>query len=341
MESTIFDINYTLLDNPDDYAEAAVGRNNYIKWVKFDFTDDQPNGNKMKVPQTEFANIIRTGVHMPIKMQDNDPNGDHEGSTPVGVITNLAQKGNKVIGLGALWKEERKEAVEALAENFNSGNPPKLSWEVFYSESEVDEEGIESLTGVTVRATTFVGDPAYKGRTNVVAMASNEDAKKEQSSENNKEAKLDELKALQEQFDSLKSEKELLETRASELNTEIETLKSRNEELTTWKSQREEGDAKAQLLTTRRESLLKAGVTLTDEEWATKAESVAAMDETTFDFYTQEVAVFASKKASEEAAASKKEEADNTKIPAGIGSTETRTPYEILREALNENRGEA
>ena len=73
------------LDNDDDtdfkdFKEAVsstVSDNLAISWTKFILTDDMPNENKMRIPQTEFANLIRTGTYMPFKMAYEKPNEGH------------------------------------------------------------------------------------------------------------------------------------------------------------------------------------------------------------------------------------------------------------------------
>jgi regulator of replication initiation timing len=152
-------------------ALAALTLNPNLSWIKFILLDDQPNGNKQRVPQSEFDNIIRTGIHMPIKVSEGQVSLGHKGSTPIGVITDLIKEGNKIKGLAALWETERGEDIKNLKQSFEAGIPLNLSWELDYTEKTL-VENITDLLGVSLNAATFVGLPAYGGRTPVVAMAS-------------------------------------------------------------------------------------------------------------------------------------------------------------------------
>ena len=70
-------------------ASTAVSLNPMLNWMKFVLLDDLPNGNKQRVPKEEFDNIIKTGIHMPIKVSAGEISPGHQGTFPIGVITNL------------------------------------------------------------------------------------------------------------------------------------------------------------------------------------------------------------------------------------------------------------
>ena len=83
-------------------AMAALSLNRTIKWVKFTLTDDQANANSQRIPKEEFANLIKTGLYMPIKMARGYIREGHEFSVPMGVITNLVEREHTVEGIAAL-----------------------------------------------------------------------------------------------------------------------------------------------------------------------------------------------------------------------------------------------
>ncbi len=177
--SVIFNTNsefvLSLVDNDelDQEAEAAVVKNPASSWIKFGLTDDLPNENKQRVPQEEFVNLINTGVFMPLKMARGIIKPGHENSEPLGVITHLKKSGNKIVGLATVWNKERKEDVALLKELSRKKEPINISWEILYEDSKPSEQfdGVEDLLNVSLKAATIVGNPAYKGRTQILAMA--------------------------------------------------------------------------------------------------------------------------------------------------------------------------
>ncbi len=165
----------SLVDNDelDQEAEAAVVKNPASSWIKFGLTDDRPNENKQRVPQEEFDNLINTGVFMPLKMARGVIKPGHESSEPLGVITHLKKSGNKIVGLATVWNKERKDDVALLKELSRKNEPINISWEILYEDSKPSEEfdGVEDLLHTSLKAATIVGNPAYKGRTQILAMA--------------------------------------------------------------------------------------------------------------------------------------------------------------------------
>jgi len=161
------------LAKEEEYSESAFNIGGLLTWIKFILTDDQPNANKQRIPREEFDNLINTGHFMPIKMASGGIQPGHDNSTPLGVITNLKKAGNLVEGIAGLWHKEREEDVSLIIEKLENGEPPQLSWEIFYSMAEENEEtGITDLRGTSLRATTIVGLPAYSGRTPILAFSS-------------------------------------------------------------------------------------------------------------------------------------------------------------------------
>ncbi len=167
----LLEINESLEEND---AFASITLNPTLRWIRFVLTDDQPNENKQRVPQAEFDNLIKTGIHMPIKMAEGGISLGHDGTKPLGVITNLKKVANKIEGLAALWSRERPEDVELIVNEFKAGRVPQISWEIPYTDIITNEEGIQDLVGICLRAATIVGLPAYAGRTPILAVASRE-----------------------------------------------------------------------------------------------------------------------------------------------------------------------
>lgn len=156
-----------------EFGEAAaslVVRNPAVIWAKFILTDDLPNGNQMRIPKTEFSNIIQSGVHMPVKMVEGSIE-NHENSKPLGVIAHLLEKGNQIIALAALWHKERPSDVEYIKRRVRDNEPVDVSWEILYDRAEIANDGIYDLTGTALAAATVVKDPAYEGRTPFLAVA--------------------------------------------------------------------------------------------------------------------------------------------------------------------------
>lgn len=165
-----------LLSNDDVIAEygdamaSVVGKDHVITWTKFTLTDDKPNANKQRIPIEEFDNIIKSGLYKPIKMAFGEIRDGHDGSTPIGVITNLSKIGNKIVALAALWNHERGEDIGKIKELVDSNKPVNVSWEILYENSSI-KNGISDLLDVVLRAVTIVGMPAYAGRTQLLAVA--------------------------------------------------------------------------------------------------------------------------------------------------------------------------
>lgn len=152
-------------------AYSSLLLNPAVTWAKFILTDDAPNNNGQRVPQTEFKNLIKSGLHMPVKMAYGKINDDHDDSLPIGTITHLKQEDNKVIALAALWTEERPSDVSYIKEKVAAGESINVSWEILYGDYDIDDTGIVDLLDTYLKAATIVGRPAYAGRTPILAVA--------------------------------------------------------------------------------------------------------------------------------------------------------------------------
>ena len=162
------------IDNSEKVNEsfASLLLNPNVTWAKFILTDDEPNGNKVRIPKEEFSNLINSGVHMPIKMTLGQIEG-HEASIPIGVITHLKEVSNRVEGLAALWSSERPEDVGLLKEKKDNDETLNISWEIGYQAFTESEkyEGVMDLYHTVLKAATVVETPAYEGRTTILALA--------------------------------------------------------------------------------------------------------------------------------------------------------------------------
>ena len=94
------------IDNSQEVNEsfASLLLNPYVTWAKFILTDDEPNGNNVRIPKEEFSNLINSGIYMPIKMTLGEIEG-HEASIPIGVITHLKEVKNSIFELA--YAEEK------------------------------------------------------------------------------------------------------------------------------------------------------------------------------------------------------------------------------------------
>lgn len=159
-----------------DVEYASLNLNPLVTWIKFILTDDKPNANGVRIPKEEFSNLIRTGVYMPVKSGDFGREFlGHPNAWPLGTITHLKEEGDKIVGLAALWKQEREDDVISIKEAFDEGREINLSWEIAYSDEVVEDGGIRALKGVSLLGTTIVDQPAYEGRTPILAVAEKEE----------------------------------------------------------------------------------------------------------------------------------------------------------------------
>lgn len=158
-------------------AVASEVANPAVTYVKFTLTDNKRNANRQRIPDSEFQNLVRTGIFMPIKMAEGEISPGHKFTKPLGVMTHLKEVvnefGNKaIIALAALWSEERPEDIQLLKTRFAEKKPIDVSWEVLYSDAEYNPEfDSTDLLGTVLKAATIVGNPAYQGRTQFLSVA--------------------------------------------------------------------------------------------------------------------------------------------------------------------------
>lgn len=235
-----FSTDFVQLNIEDDEefnkAFAALSLNPTIKWIKFVLTDDKANANKQRIPKDEFTNLIKTGVHMPIKMGMGYIRKGHEFAVPIGTITGLAEQNDQIIGIAALWTREHENEINIIEAMKNDENSPQISWEILYRESSIDEDGVEDLRGTVLSAATVVGDPAYQGRTRIVQVAS----RNKNDNPNEEEDSMETVEELQEALETSEANIEELENENKELK---ETVESLNDEIKPLKEFKEEVEA--------------------------------------------------------------------------------------------------
>lgn len=140
--------------------------------VELVITPFGPNSNKQRIPKSEAENILQTCLHQPIKIDLNGESlGGHKGSIPVGPIISAEETDDSIIGTGIIWQDEFPEVSEFLKERTAENNPPGTSWELYYEESKIADDGVEDLYGVIYGANTIVSNPSYGNRTLLRAVA--------------------------------------------------------------------------------------------------------------------------------------------------------------------------
>lgn len=343
----------------ENEAQAALSDNPNVRWAKFVFTDDQPNGNKQRIPKEEFPNILRTGVFMPIKMASGKIEDGHSYAEPLGVISHLREDANQVLGLAAFWIAEREDDINLLKTMTEINKNPQLSWEVWYENSSTDESGIEDLHGVVVRATTIVGKPAYQGRTPILAMSSETASDSSEEIQNQIEESSMELeekvKALETMLETLKLQyeeesakvKEELEKTKCELDSATQNraelqsaLDAANSELTELRSFKQKVDeleaevarldAEAAKLTEIKGKFETAGISKDETYFEENKEKLLVMEESVLEFLIQEMSMFKATQASQNT--------ETIEVPNLVGEQPISQNPKELGRLLRENR---
>lgn len=302
-------------------ALAAISKNPTLKWIKFVLTDDAPNANNQRIPKEEFSNLVKTGIHMPIKMSQGYIRDGHEYAVPIGSITSLVERDRFVEGIAGLWGKEYPGEVSLLQElSASDEDKPQLSWEILYTDSEIDENNIEVFLGTALAAATVVGMPAYEGRTPITLMASKDkESKSDYKIKTEEFDKMEEeLKKLQSRISELEDANKTLEESLASLKDDNKTLKDENDTLSTEKDTLAEFKAEIEAAKDKEEKLKlvkalfsESGVELPDEflDDEEKREKLLAMDLTQLEFLMQEIAIFASSEDEDEEDSGKEEKA--------------------------------
>lgn len=267
---------------------AAISFNPNITWAKFILTDDKPNGNKHRIPQEEFASVIKTGTFMPIKMGKEGINPEHNDNTTIGVITHLENKEDRVEGLAALWSKEYSKAVDVVKKRYSEKKPIEVSWEITYEDSVQEDDGVTAFRGISMNAAAIVGIPAYKGRTPITAVASKTDLEDTPMEQISKE---DHDKIVSELTEKVTE----LETKLTEINSEKASLSDKLVELETFKEGIEKETAKKEKLASLKTKFTEAGLELDEDYFIKNEDRLASMEDNTVEFFIQELVAFASK----------------------------------------------
>lgn len=316
-------------------AFASFMLNPTVTWVKFVLTDDKTNANGERVPQEEFANLIKSGIHMPVKMVYGEIQG-HPNSKPLGTITHLKEVQNDdgssaIIALAALWSKERPADIEYIKQRFAEKKPVDTSWEILYEDSTLnsDKNSID-LHGTVLSATTIVGNPAYQGRTPFLAISSKKAAEitnEEETTEDNLmdvkelEAKLAEVEP---KLATALSEIEQLKTEKAEKEAEIATLTEKNTaqetELTTlreYKDGVEAEIAKVEKIDAIKAKFVEAGLQKEDKYFTDNEDKFLKMDDEALAFFIQEMAANLSEETHSSSASN---DNNKKKVPAITGN---------------------
>lgn len=156
-------------------SDLAVANNPLQSRVEVILTDFEPNLNKQGVPITEKARLMQSALNMPLKIHfDGDEFHGHSGAIPLGPIIRVWEdtyNGRAVIkGEAVIWTEHYKDIVDTIKSLFDIG--VGTSWEIYYADSEVDENGVEWLHDIVYAGTCIVDTPAYgPERTRILAIA--------------------------------------------------------------------------------------------------------------------------------------------------------------------------
>lgn len=277
-----------IIEGEDEYKriDSALVLNPSLTWIKFILTDDQPNGNNFRIDKSAFPSIIKSGIYMPIKMADGRISEGHDGTTPIGVITDLIEDGNKIKGIGVLWGEERPEEINLLKQYYSEGKPINISWELLYRDFET-EGNVTTAKSAVLLAATIVGRPAYAGRTPVLEMAEQIPKEEEQVETTNDlkelyEKVLSEKELVSQELNSYKQKVEELEKAMAELQKELDLLKE-------YKETREKEDAENQRFESIKSKFSEAGIELDEEYFSSKREYLLSMNDEVLEFFIKEL----------------------------------------------------
>lgn len=305
-----FAIDVQLIVENAGEAFASVELNPSLAWIKFILTDDKPNANKNRIPIEEFPNLISSGLYMPIKMTAEEING-HQNAIPIGVITHLKEKGNKIVGLAALWEAELPEEIGYLRQRYAENKSLDLSWEIMHDENlSVMEDDVEVLYGTVLRAATFVQVPAYQGRTYVTELS---ETKEEQTLE---------TKILEELKEKYTKDLETKETAIKTLEAEVQSLKdnqftdelkSELESLRKFKAEIDAEIERQEKLDMIKETFSEFNLELAEDYFEKNGKQLLSMDEPALKFFVESLAE-AQKKEDKTEGSDKKKEA-STNVP--------------------------
>ncbi len=343
-------------------AYASFMDNPTVTWAKFVLTDDRTNANGERIPQTEFPNLMKSGIYMPVKMALGEISSGHPGTKPLGTITHLKQVrlddgASAIVAIAALWGQERPADVEFIKQRMAEQQPVDVSWEILYEDATLNTEaGSMDLAGTILRAATIVGNPAYQGRTQFLSIAARKisdattqeeesDTIQETNSEDNLmekaelearvaelEPKLSEVQAQVEAANKALAEKEAEVARLTEESSAKDTELG---ELREYKASIEAEAQKAEKLAAIKTKFVEAGITEEDEYFEQNAERFLKMEEDDLAFFIQEKARGLTTEAGKNSEASTK---TTPRIPALTGADDEDYSISGLAKHLREQR---
>lgn len=208
-------------------ASQVTTVNNTLRFI---FTDFKPNHNKVVIPFEEASNLIQTGKLRPIRIHlkkdtySNTPKlGEHSDTVAVGTITELYLNEEKsaIYAHAQLWGDEFPEVESYIRENTDR---IRFSWEVYYEDSSIDDDGIKRLKGCVTKAATIVKTPAYGDRTKLVSFASEEKDDMDELLRKYEVASLEDLQNLIDSLVSFRRDVELERAQIEEDNARKEML---------------------------------------------------------------------------------------------------------------------
>lgn len=337
-------------------AFASFMLNPTVTWAKFILTDDKTNANGERIPKEEFANLIRSGIHMPVKMALGEISAGHPGTKPLGTITHLKETTTDdgsfaLVALAALWGEERPADVEFIKQRFAEQQPVDVSWEILYTDSNLNTETKSmDLIGTVLRAATIVGNPAYTGRTPFLSIAAKKVGEAEDEQEDPTKLAEEELKTIEE----LQADLDAVQAKLTEANAKLDAANSSlaekdanierltkeseetNTELASLREYKEAAEASAQKqekLENIKAKFVEAGLEKGEDYFASNEETLLAMSESQLDFMVQELKAFATE------ASSKRTDASKKRIPVLTGADDEEVELDDLVAYLHSNRG--
>lgn len=332
-----------------EFVTEASQHNPDLGWLEFVLTDSKPNANKQGIPAEAFSRLVETGLYMPVKIAEDGIRMDHSNALPLGPITKLESNAEQVKGKAAIWKRERPNIYSLLKDMRDEGEAINISWELAYTQSSEDENGVTWLQDPRLLAATVVGNPAYGGRTQVFSMASEdvldaimqkvskgqELAKEEieqlstaiskNQDQEGREAGLNGDEKTMEELEKLKEEYSELQEKYDSLATNLEEVQVEHDDLLQYKEEKEEAERRETVLSNRISALKEAGIEVTEDDVEEKAEIWLSMSDDGFASLVEMVSEVKSSSAS-----------SNNGIPDVSG--DAASVKDIVRKGLQELR---
>ncbi len=271
-----------------------------------------PNANKQGIPQAEAENFARTALNQPVKVNMTAYGIDgHDFAIPIGPIVSTSVEeldGEQVvIGEAVVWNDEFPDVAKFLK---TAKSRVDTSWEVYFAESEIIDE-VEWLHGVVFAGTCIVKNPAYRGKTPILAI-SEEQMEELKAQIADLEAKIAELTAAAENGRAeWESEKASLVATNDNLKQELQTYL----------------DEKAAAETLAKENSRKEKLSVLELDDQAIAAYLQMPDEL-FDRVVSDLLAIASKQKS-------KSEDKTFPVPESLGGSNKQTPKELAQAYKN------